>query len=78
MGDKAPKPPSKKRAKLARSNVHDEYIETKTTDQETKEVTKTAKCKICSFKFNNWNTTNLKKHLESFHPEIHSSVVGIY
>ena len=78
MGDKDPKPPPKKKAKLARTNVHDEFIETKLVDPETKVVTKTAKCKVCSFKFNSWNSTNLKKHLDSFHPEVHARVTGIF
>ena len=66
--------PKKKRPKLNFSHVHQEFEKIEVFNARKDKNVSGSKCKQCGQKFLDRNSTNLKAHLKSQHPEIHKVI----
>ena len=69
-------PPSKKK-KLGRTSVHDEFTRGKGVSKKGEEKDG-CYCNECGEFFMSRNPTTLKNHLQAFHGEVYSKVVGMF
>ena len=74
-----PNPPASKRNRLNGSAVHEEFTRVNITNPKTGKIVQGSECKHCpSIKtpLTSINPTNLKRHLESLHPDVFEKVRG--
>ena len=74
-----PHPPAAKRNQLNGSAVHEEFMRVNITNPKTGKIVQGSECKHCpSVKtpLTSINPTNLKRHLESLHPDVFEKVRG--
>ena len=76
QGTSSSQPPSKKK-KLGRTSVHDEYTRGKGAGKRGEEKDG-CYCNVCGEFFMSRNPTTLKNHLQAFHGEVYSKVVGMF
>lgn len=68
--------PKNKKPKLNFSHVHREFEKIEVFNARKEKNVPGSKCKHCGQSFYDRNSTNLKAHLKSQHPEIHKVIIS--